>query len=525
MKRFRPVSDPSVVPVPGADAALSLRGFSLSYRVPGGRLKTVFEGVDLDLPAGRFYLIIGPSGSGKSTLLRLLTGLWEAREAAPRYVGAAAVLGKSVTDGYPVSLRGEVTAVLQDEGLLDELSPRANVRLALRAAGRPRQLDLALLGQAGLAEPPGEVAALSGGMRKRVAVARALAAEPRLCVFDEPTAGLDPASAREIANLLAQTHAAASGARTTFVVTHDVDAFLGVVDAVLCLEPHRRGLALVAPDEVDPSGETTKAHRAAPPAPLVRDDDDDLPGVGKLRALLLSTAGVMATLGEALYRLPPVYPGLVARTALRFTLEPIAFACLGSSVIGGLATYFALQNNPLEGAFTSQVITGSGKVLSAVLIPLMVGFFFTARMAAGAAARVGTMKRSNQVAALRLMGIHPADYLLTPMLWGMVIAMPIVTAAGLVCAALASLLASKMVTGVHPHGWALAFFNTVDGRDLEFGLLKTLLSGLLVALLTYHLGTGPKRSGQDVGEAVNSAIVGGMVLVLLVHGGLTLVQF
>jgi ABC-type multidrug transport system ATPase subunit/ABC-type transporter Mla maintaining outer membrane lipid asymmetry permease subunit MlaE len=505
-------------------AALSLRGFALAYRVPGGRLKTVFEGVDLDVPAGRFYLIIGPSGSGKSTLLRLLTGLWESREAAPRYAGEASVLGRSVIHGYPAALRGEVTAVLQDEGLLDELSPRANVRMALRAAGRSRKLDIALLGQAGLPDPPAEVASLSGGMRKRVAVARALAAEPRLCVFDEPTAGLDPASARDIANLLKQTHTAAAGARTTFVVTHDVDAFLGVVDAVLCLEPHRRALVMVPPSEVDPSGETTKANRLAPPSEQP-DENDAIPGLSRARALLLSVAGAVSTCGEALYRLPPVYPGLVARTALRFTLEPIAFACLGSSVIGGLATYFALRNNPLEGAFISQVITGSGKVLTAVLIPLMVGFFFTARMAAGAAARVGTMKRSNQVAALRLMGIHPADYLLTPMLWGMVIAMPIVTAAGLAGAALASLLAARMVTGIHPHGWAMAFFNTVDARDLEFGLLKTLLSGLLVAVLTYHLGTGPKRSGQDVGEAVNSAIVGGMVLVLAVHGSLTLVQF
>lgn len=502
--------------------ALDLRRFSLAYRVAGGRLRSVFEAVDLQVPEGQFCLVFGPSGSGKSTLLRLLTGLWDAREASPRFAGQARVLGFSVMRGYPGDLRRVVTAVLQDEGLLDEISPRANVRLALRAAGRSPKLDLALLTQAGLVNAPAEVAALSGGMRKRVAVARSLAAEPRLCVFDEPTAGLDPVSAREIAALLRQTHEQAGGQRTTFVVTHDVLTFAAVADVALQLDPAHRTLLLVDPERaLAEMGQDAKARTGASADAV----DDDLPGLAPVRSLLLTTAGAAWTVGEALYRLPPVYPGLVARTAVRFTLEPIAFACLGSAVIGGLATYFALRNNPLEGAFLSQVLTGSGKVLTAVLVPLMVGFFFTARMAAGAAARVGTMKRSNQVAALRLMGIFPADYLLTPLTWGMVVALPIVTAAGMVCAAGSALLAAHWVTGVKPYSFALAFFATVDQRDMWFGLLKTLLSGFCVAVLTYHLATGPKRSGRDVGAAVNGAIVGGMILVLAVHGILTLVQF
>ena len=73
-------------------------------------------------------------------------------------------------------------------------------------------------------------------------------------------------------------------------------------------------------------------------------------------------------------------------------------------------------------AFDSRLLTGTGKVATAVLVPLLSGFFFTARIAAGASARIGTMKRTNQVAALRMMGIRPADYLLTPLVWGMILA-------------------------------------------------------------------------------------------------------
>jgi phospholipid/cholesterol/gamma-HCH transport system permease protein len=206
-------------------------------------------------------------------------------------------------------------------------------------------------------------------------------------------------------------------------------------------------------------------------------------------------------------------------------LEPILFVAVAGGVIGGLATFFALRNNPVEGGFESALLTGTGKVATAVLVPLLSGFFFTARMVAGASARLGTMKRTNQVAALQMMGIRPADYLLTPLVWGMVLAMPVVTVAGVVAASAAGAVAASAVSGISTYGWATAWFRAVDARDLLVVLLKSTLSGYLVALCCYHLGTGPKRSGGEVGEAVNAAIVIGMALVLSVHAGLTFLVY
>lgn len=492
--------------------ALVARAFGVALR-GADHDRVLLAGADLDLAAGGLYLLVGPSGSGKSSLLRLCTGLVEPSEPAPRLQGSLQVLGCEVTRGFPDQLRQRVTAVLQDEGLLDDLSPRANVELALRVAGRSEKLALGLLSQVGLERPPARVTELSGGQRKRVAVARALASEPDLIFFDEPTAGLDPSSARTIAELLRESQRSAREPRTIVVITHDAAAFEGLCDGVFLIAGGTIRRATLA--EFSAGG--TPSGQALTPG-----EDPALLGI---RKLLLGIGSATHTLLLAATRFVPRFPGLVLHQVLRFVLEPFLFVMIASATIGGLATFFALRNNPLEGALTAQVLTGAGKVLTAVLGPLLACVFFTARMAAGAAARIGTMRRSNQTQALQLLGIEPADWLLTPLVWSMGIAMPVVAMAAIVVGAFASLGAAQLVVGATDFGWSEAFFRTVTRADLRFVLVKSALSGVLVAMLTYHLAMTPKRSGQDVGDAVNSSIVSGLCTVLLVHGALTVVQF
>ena len=486
------------------------RGFSLAQRRQAGA-EQLLAGVDLVVPRGRFYLLIGESGGGKSSLMRMSAGLLEARELQPHTTGELRCLGEPVHAGMTGALRRRIAAILQEEGLLDELSPRQNVELALRTAGRSKRLALALLAEVGLDPAPDRTADLSGGQRKRLAVARALAGDPEVLFCDEPTAGLDPEAARKIARLLRAAHDAAPG-RTTVVITHDVEAFAELVDGVLVLDRQQRTLRL---EGFDPRRQTRgRAPSTAPAA----DRGELLHGV---RRRLLALAGIGETLLESLLRLPPVELGQVARSILSCALAPVVFVAAAGAVIGGLATFFALHNNPVQGGFEGALLTGTGKVLTAVLVPLLSGFFFTARVAAGAAARLGTMKRNQQISALAMMGVRPADYLLTPLVWGMVVAMPLVTLAGVVAAAYAALLAARHVAGITAVGWAAAFFRTVDATDVRVVGCKAALSGYLVAVTCYHLGTGPKRSGADVGEAVNTAIVVSMGLVLLVHAALT----
>lgn len=492
----------------------SLRSFSLAHRRDGGE-DVLLDSATLDVPRGGFYLLVGQSGGGKSSLVRLCAGLYDPREPLPRTTGAFECLGESVAQGPSIDLRARMAAILQDEGLLDELTPRENVEIALRAANRSLKLAPALLADVGLDPAPESTASMSGGMKKRLAVARALAAEPDALFCDEPTAGLDPAAAIEIARLLRRAHDASMG-RTTVVVTHDLDAFAGLHDGVIELDREARALRLHA--------------AGAPIPPAAKAATRGFEGgeseiVHALRHGVLAFGGASHTVLVSLLRIAPVELRQTIRAVAHCTLSPIPFVALASAAIGGLATFFALRNNPVEGGFESEILQGTGKVLVAVLMPLLSAFFFTARVAAGSAARLGTMTRTQQVTALRTMGVDPADYLLTPLVWGMAIGLPIATFVSIVFASHAGLLAAKAVSGISTLGFVQSWFRAVDAMDLRTALLKSALSGYLVALVCYHLGTGPKRSGADVGESVNRAIVLAMGLALSVHAVLTVAVY
>jgi len=489
----------------------SLQDFSLAHRRDEGE-ELLLSATTIDVPRGGFYLLVGKSGGGKSSLVRLCVGLFDPREPLPRTKGRFECLGESVTQGPSRSLRARMAAILQEEGLLDELTPRENIELALRAAGRSLRLAPALLAQVGLDPAPERIASMSGGMRKRLAVARALAAEPEALFCDEPTAGLDPQSATQIAALLRRAHEASRG-RTTVVVTHDIAAFEGLHDGILELDRGRRTLRLRARGEAaeEPLGSEASV-----------DDEKESDLVHAMRHATLAFGAVAHTIASSILRLPPFEMRQSMRSLIDCSLSPLPFVAGASAAIGGIATFFALRNNPVEGGFEAEILQGAGKVLLAVLVPLLCAFFFVARVAAGATARLGTMTRNQQVAALRMMGVDPADYLLTPLVWGMVIGLPVATFVGAVFASAAGLLAAQAVSGTSTLGFVQAWFRDVDPVDLKTALAKSALSGYLVALVCYHLGSGPKRSGADVGDAVNRAIVLAMGIALFVHAALTL---
>jgi len=203
--------------------------FSNVYYRAGGR--EVLSGLSFDLAEGRTLVLLGRSGSGKTTALKMVNALVTPSS------GEVLVEGRATTAWDPIELRRRIGYVIQETGLFPHFTVAANVAVVPRLNGwEPARIEKRvheLLERVGL--PPREFAGrypreLSGGQRQRVGVARALAAEPRLLLFDEPFGALDPVTRHEVRREF--TALAHDLGKTTLFVTHDVREALELGDCI-----------------------------------------------------------------------------------------------------------------------------------------------------------------------------------------------------------------------------------------------------------------------------------------------------
>jgi osmoprotectant transport system ATP-binding protein len=200
---------------------------------PDGRL--ILDHVSLQIAQGSTTALLGRSGSGKTTLLRMVNRLVEPT------AGRVMVQAKATTDWDPIALRRSIGYVIQETGLFPHFDAERNIGAVLEIEGRPKQ-EVAerarqLFAQVGLdyatfaRRLPYQ---LSGGQRQRVGLARALAAEPKLLLMDEPFGALDPLTRAEmqdmLRDLLRRLH------KTVLLVTHDLDEALYLASHIVLLE-------------------------------------------------------------------------------------------------------------------------------------------------------------------------------------------------------------------------------------------------------------------------------------------------
>jgi phospholipid/cholesterol/gamma-HCH transport system ATP-binding protein len=216
----------------------------------------VLRGVSFRLDKGETLVVMGGSGSGKTVLLRHVAGLMQPDAGQVRVFGIEI---QRLSEEELLPIRRRMGYVFQGAALFDSLSVYENVAFPLRehtdlgeAQIRERivhVLSLVGLGEDILAQLPAE---LSGGMRKRVGVARALVIEPELMLFDEPTAGLDPTNSKLVGELILTLKAGAGD--TSIVVTHDVELARTVADRLAILMDGRFAV-IGRPDEIMASGQ------------------------------------------------------------------------------------------------------------------------------------------------------------------------------------------------------------------------------------------------------------------------------
>ncbi len=186
--------------------------------------KVVLDGIDLDVPAGSSLVVIGGSGSGKSVLLKCILGLLDADAGSIEIDGQDVLrLDRRARE----AIRARIGMLFQNGALFDSLPVWENVAfgpLAQRKLDRPaaRARAAEVLAQVGLAASVGDLspAELSGGMQKRVALARAIAGQPDILFFDEPTTGLDPIMGAVIDGLIMDCVKRLGS--TAIAITHDM---------------------------------------------------------------------------------------------------------------------------------------------------------------------------------------------------------------------------------------------------------------------------------------------------------------
>jgi phospholipid/cholesterol/gamma-HCH transport system ATP-binding protein len=210
---------------------------NVAYRTDG---KDILRGVDLLVEHGQVVAVLGESGSGKTTIVRLVMGLIRATG------GSVRVFGREV-NGLPErelnELRKRMGMVFQGAALFDSMTVGENAAFALRehtnladeeVRARVRE-NLSHVGLEGVEDlMPVQ---LSGGMQKRVGIARALALNPEIVLYDEPTGGLDPPRAQEIEQLIGDLSRRLGVA--TLLVSHDVGAVLRQADRIALLHEGR----------------------------------------------------------------------------------------------------------------------------------------------------------------------------------------------------------------------------------------------------------------------------------------------
>lgn len=199
--------------------------------------QTVFDDLNLDVRRGEVLGIVGASGQGKSVLLRCVTGL------EPVNSGSIAVFGQDTSklgDEERIDMDARWGVLFQDGALFGAMTVLQNIQVPMREhLDMPDRLrdELAMLKLALVGLPPEAAdkypSELSGGMRKRAGLARALALDPEIVFLDEPTSGLDPIGAADFDQLIRKLQRALG--LTVYMVTHDLDSIFAICDRVAVL--------------------------------------------------------------------------------------------------------------------------------------------------------------------------------------------------------------------------------------------------------------------------------------------------
>jgi len=489
--------------------------------------RVVLRDLSLAVPRGKVTAIMGASGGGKTTVLRLIGGQQRAQAgqvlfdgqdvgrmdpaqlyAARRRMGMLFQFGALFTD---MSVLDNVAFPLREHTDLPEALVRDIVLMKLHAVGLRGARDLM----------PSQI---SGGMARRVALARAIALDPELIMYDEPFAGLDPISLGTAAQLIRQLNDAMG--LTTIVVSHDLEETFRLADHVVTGAPvcaclaHGAG-ALPLPRPHRGAGLWSAAGRA--PMSWYRPAT-----VGRAVRRLLADIGQAARL---FLRLLLLAPEALRRPALvRDQVHFLGNYSLAIITVSGLFVGFVLA---LQGYYTLQDFGSTealGQLVALSLLrelgPVITALLFAGRAGTSLTAEIGLMRAGEQLSAMEMMAVDPVRRILVPRFWAGVIAMPVLAAVFNAVGVIGGWVVAVPMIGLDGGSFWSQMQGGVDVfSDVGNGVAKSIVFGFTVTFVALLQGYTARPTPEGVSHATTRTVVMASLAVLALDFVLTALMF
>ncbi len=385
-------------------------------------------------------------------------------------------------------------------------------------------------------------------MARRVALARAIALDPMLVMYDEPFAGLDPISLSVIAQLIRRLNDALG--ITSIVVTYDVYESLKVVDYVYFVSEGAI-IAQGTPAEVRgigrrrSSGNSSTASRTGPSRSTIRRRRiarssspmlsaavnglaDGLRRLGSAAIAAVGRLGYAARFFAAVVRETPA-----AFTRLPLTVREIYFSGVLSLVIILVSGLFvgmvlALQGYDVLQRYGADDSLGILVALSLVreLGPVVAGLLFASRAGSAITAEIGLMKATEQLSAMEMMAVDPLARVVAPRFWGGVISMPLLAALFSTLGVFGAYLVGVRLIGIDPGAFWGNMQAAVDFRfDIVNGIIKSAVFGTAVSLIAVFEGYDAKPTAEGVSSATTRTVVESSLAILALDFVLTVFMF
>ncbi len=484
---------------------------ALRFTLPGQKTP-LFDGIDLRVDPGETVVIMGGSGTGKSTLAELMFGL----RADFHYDGDLRL------DRHGAAL------LLQSGAVFEHLSIGGNLSLVLRRFGKPHDLEAITdaLAQVKLDHhPPGRRAdTLSGGEQRRLALARALCADPDFLFFDEPSAGLDLDNVYRQGRLIRDV--VQRGGKGAVVVTHDSLLAALVADRVLLLTDGRLEELATWPESPDALSvdEEQRRLKSLEKSVLGRfkpraGERTEVPGLVPrlLGALNPLAIGDYAREGlRALTSLPGSarhfrdFASIFWRSFRLAGLGGVPFFTLIGAILGATFIMIILGASILPARITLDKV--QAVPLTAITAPL-VGFLFAARSGSALASWLGGMTYSRQVDALRTLAIGPDKYLRAPVWLGMVLAYALSSVVFFCAMWVGAYVLCRVKVGI---GDPLPYLKPFGNAQITTqALMKIPLYAVVAATVTTRIGLMPKPTSESVARGITRVIIVCSVVVAL----------